>query len=86
MAALLNSVTSKGPLNRAHTYNASAVTPVRSCCFEGPPTRVGSCDHDRPGRIQSWVPSVLVTKPSRDMTILSTAFLSLMAVETYPIA
>src|SRR5918994_805576 len=36
--------------------------------------------------IHSWVPSVLVTKPSRDMTILRTTFLSLMAVETHPLA
>src|SRR3954466_6771453 len=36
--------------------------------------------------IHSWVPSVLVTKPSRDMTILRITFLSLMVVETYPTA
>jgi hypothetical protein len=29
MAALLNSVTSKGPLNRAHTYKAAVVAPAR---------------------------------------------------------
>src|SRR3954453_11535083 len=32
--------------------------------------------------IHSWVPSGLVTKPSRDMTILRITFLSLMATET----
>jgi hypothetical protein len=29
MAALLNSLTSKGPLNRAHTYKAAVVTTAR---------------------------------------------------------
>src|SRR3954462_15359743 len=33
--------------------------------------------------IHSWVPSGLVTKPSRDMTILRTTFRSRMSVETY---
>src|SRR3954466_3316852 len=36
--------------------------------------------------IHSWVPSWLVAKPSRDMTILRTTFLSLMTVETCPLA
>src|SRR3954451_7761036 len=36
--------------------------------------------------IHSWVPSGLVTKPSRDMTILRITFRSLMPVETHAVA
>jgi hypothetical protein len=47
MAALLNSVTSKGPLNRAHTYKAAVVATSRPDATPTTATRSRRAGRDR---------------------------------------